>query len=168
MRFAPLAATVASLGVASAAAIKPKDTALRARDTCSDVEFTGEVLHLSLNIIEYPVVVDVQLEEDAIITVDNTILIEATNAPTHLHTTVMATSTSTVTKTISTATITAAAAAGEATAGSGSGSSGSGSSGSGSSNSGSSSGSGSSGVVAGSGSSNSGSGSSGSSSGSGS
>lgn len=69
--------------------------------------FTGKILHLSLNIIKYPVIVDVELKENAVVTIDNTILIECTNAPTHLHTTVYATETATVTKTILTVTITA-------------------------------------------------------------
>ncbi|KAJ5622896.1 hypothetical protein N7490_011501 [Penicillium lividum] len=103
MRFLGLVAGAASLGVATAGLILPKSN----DDTCANVVNTGEVLHLSVNIIEYPVIVDVELEEDAVITIDNTILIECTNAPTHLHTTVYAIETSTVTKTISTATISA-------------------------------------------------------------
>ncbi|KAJ5768896.1 hypothetical protein N7520_003455 [Penicillium odoratum] len=103
MRFLGLVAGAASLGVATAGLILPKSN----DDTCANVVNTGEVLHLSVNIIEYPVIVDVELEEDAVITIDNTILIDCTNAPTHLHTTVWAIETSTVTKTISTATISA-------------------------------------------------------------
>ncbi|KAF3389230.1 putative glucan 1,3-beta-glucosidase A [Penicillium rolfsii] len=93
-----------SIGAAAGAAIR---SSLVPEDSCSNSIFTGEILHLSLNIIEYPVIVDVELEENAVVTIDNTILIECTNAPTHLHTTVYATETTTVTKTISTATITA-------------------------------------------------------------
>ncbi|KAL2817853.1 glycoside hydrolase superfamily [Aspergillus granulosus] len=100
MRLTTLAVGAASLGLAAAGAI-PR----RSDETCSNELFTGEVLHLSLNIIEYPVIVDVELIDDAVITIDNTILIDCTNAPTHLHTTVYATTTATVTKTISTATI---------------------------------------------------------------
>ncbi|KAJ5935982.1 hypothetical protein N7454_005280 [Penicillium verhagenii] len=103
MRFLSLVAGAASLGVACAGVIHAKSN----DETCANVVNTGEVLHLSVNIIEYPVIVDVELEEDAVITIDNTILIECTNAPTHLHTTVYAFETSTVTKTISTATISA-------------------------------------------------------------
>jgi hypothetical protein len=100
MRLTNLAAGAASLGLAAASAI-PRVSA----ETCSNALFTGEVLHLSLNIVESPVIVDVELEENAVITIDNTILIDVTNAPTRLHTTVYATTTATVTKTVSTATI---------------------------------------------------------------
>ncbi|KAL2783711.1 glycoside hydrolase superfamily [Aspergillus keveii] len=103
MRLTNLAAGAASLGLATASAI-PRVSA----ETCSNALFTGEVLHLSLNIVESPVIVDVELEENAVITIDNTILIDVTNAPTRLHTTVYATTTATVTKTISTATAAAA------------------------------------------------------------
>lgn len=112
MRLLQLATAASSFGAAAAAAIGSSE------NTCSNSIFTGEILHLSLNLIEYPVIVDVELKENAVVTIDNTILIECTNAPTHLHTTVYATETSTVTKTISTATITAqqvAAASDEAT-----------------------------------------------------
>jgi hypothetical protein len=111
MRLTKLAVGAASLGLATASAI-PRVSA----ETCSNALFTGEVLHLSLNIVEAPVVVDVELEENAIITIDNTILIDVTNAPTRLHTTVYATTTATVTKTISTATISTATAAAAVTA----------------------------------------------------
>lgn len=106
MRWSNFAAVTASFGAASAGVIQARNP----ENTCSNSVFTGEVLHLSLNIVEYPVVVDVELEENAVVTIDSTILIECTNAPTHLHTTVFATSTSTVTQTISTATVTATAA----------------------------------------------------------
>lgn len=112
MRFLSLVAGAASLGVAAAGVIQAKSN----EDTCANVINTGEVLHLSVNIVEYPVVVDVELEEDAVITIDNTILIECTNAPTHLHTTVYAFETTTVTKTISTATVTGEAIATQAAA----------------------------------------------------
>ncbi|KAJ5348273.1 uncharacterized protein N7506_001526 [Penicillium brevicompactum] len=108
MRWSNFAAVAASFGAASAGVIQARNP----ENTCSNSLFTGEILHLSLNIVEYPVVVDVELEENAIVTIDSTILIECTNAPTHLHTTVLATSTSTLTKTISTATVTATAAVG--------------------------------------------------------
>lgn len=111
MRFLSLVAGAASLGAAAAGVIQAKSN----EDTCANVINTGEVLHLSVNIVEYPVIVDVELEEDAVVTIDNTILIECTNAPTHLHTTVYAFETKTVTKTISTATVTGKAT-GEATA----------------------------------------------------
>ncbi|KAL4862316.1 hypothetical protein BDV12DRAFT_46201 [Aspergillus spectabilis] len=100
MRFTTLAAAATSLGLAAAGAI-PR----RSEETCSNELFTGEVLHLSVNIIEHPVIVDIEVVENAVVTIDKTILIDCTNAPTHLHTTVYATSTATVTKTISTATV---------------------------------------------------------------
>ncbi|KAJ5125254.1 hypothetical protein N7448_004582 [Penicillium atrosanguineum] len=103
MRFFGLAAAAAPIGLAAAGVIQARNS----EETCSNLISTGEVLHLSLSIVEYPVVVDVELEEDTVVTIDNTILIECTNAPTHLHTTVYATTTETVTKTISTATVTA-------------------------------------------------------------
>jgi len=112
MHFLSLVAGAASLGAAAAGVIQAKSN----EDTCANVINTGEILHLSVNIIEYPVIVDVELEEDAVITIDNTILIECTNAPTHLHTTVYAFETTTVTKTISTATVTAEATATQAAA----------------------------------------------------
>lgn len=102
MRLLQLATAASSFGAAAAAAIRSSP-----ENTCSNSIFTGEILHLSVNIIEYPVIVDVELKENAVVTIDNTILIECTNAPTHLHTTVYATEITTVTKTISTATITA-------------------------------------------------------------
>ena len=105
MRVADLLAAAASFGIAAAGASKPRSV----EGTCVDAEFTGEVVQFSLNIIEYPIIVDVELQEDTTVTIDNTILIEVTNAPTHLHTTVYAATTSTITKTISTATITASA-----------------------------------------------------------
>jgi hypothetical protein len=116
MRLQNIAAAAASVGVASAGVIQARSS----QDTCANTVFTGEVLHLSVNIVEYPVIVDVELKEDAVVTIDNTILIDCTNAPTHLHTTVFATATSTITKTVSTATITATAGgvAGGAAAGS--------------------------------------------------
>ncbi|KAJ5669569.1 hypothetical protein N7462_010639 [Penicillium macrosclerotiorum] len=101
MRFLAVLTAAASLGVAAAGVIQAKSTN---EESCSNIVNTGEVLHLSVNIIEYPVIVDVVLEDNAVITIDNTILIDCTNAPTHLHTTVYATETSTVTKTISVAT----------------------------------------------------------------
>lgn len=104
MRLLQVATAASSFGAAAGAAIR---SSLVSENTCSNSIFTGEILHLSLNIIEYPVIVDVALKENAVVTIDNTILIECTNAPTHLHTTVYATETTTVTKTISTATITA-------------------------------------------------------------
>lgn len=107
MRWSNLTAVAASFGAASARVIQAKTS----QDTCSNSVFTGELLHLSLNIVEYPVIADVELEENAIVIIDSTISIECTNAPTHLHTTVFATSTSTLTKTISTATVTATAVA---------------------------------------------------------
>lgn len=105
MRLSDVAVAAASFGIAAAGVMKPRSS----QDNCLDVEFTGEVVQYSLNIIEYPVIVDVELKEDTTVTIDNTILIEVTNAPTHLHTTVYAATTSTVTKTISTATVTASA-----------------------------------------------------------
>ena len=104
MRLSNVAVAAASFGVAAAGPLKRTSP-----NTCSNVEFTGEVLHLSVNIIEYPVIVDVEVKENAVVTIDKTVLIDCTNAPTHLHTTVYATTTSTVTKTISTATISATA-----------------------------------------------------------
>jgi hypothetical protein len=103
MRFSSLAVAAASLGVSSARVIQARHS----DETCSNLVATGEVLHTSLHIVEFPVIVDVLLEEDTVVTIDNTILIECTNAPTHLHTTVYATTTETITKTISTATISA-------------------------------------------------------------
>jgi hypothetical protein len=104
MRLLQVATAASSFGAAAAAAIWSSQVS---ENTCSNSIFTGEILHLSVNIIEYPVIVDVELKENAVVTIDNTILIECTNAPTHLHTTVYATEIATVTKTISTATITA-------------------------------------------------------------
>jgi hypothetical protein len=103
MRFFALAAAAAPVGLVAAGVIQAR----KSEETCSNLISTGEVLHLSLSIVEYPVVVDVELEEDTVVTIDNTILIECTDAPTHLHTTVYATTTETLTKTISTATVTA-------------------------------------------------------------
>ncbi|KAL4740235.1 glycoside hydrolase superfamily [Aspergillus similis] len=99
------AIAAASVGLAAAGAI-PRHS--ESEKTCANELWTGEVLHLSLNIIEYPIIVDVELQQNAVVTVDKTILIECTDAPTRLYTTVYATTTSTVTKTISTATITGA------------------------------------------------------------
>ena len=110
MRFTNLLTAAASAGVAAAGVIQAQSVN---EQTCSNTVDTGEVLYLSVNIIEYPVVVDVELEENAVITIDNTILIDCTNAPTHLHTTVYAIETATVTKTISTATINAGSVAAE-------------------------------------------------------
>ncbi|KAL4883006.1 glycoside hydrolase superfamily [Aspergillus karnatakaensis] len=106
MRFTTVAAAAATAGLAVAGAI-PR----RSEETCSNELFTGEVLHLSLNVIEYPIIVDVELKEDTVITIDNTLLIGVTNAPTRLHTTVYATSTATITKTISAPTVTVPATA---------------------------------------------------------
>jgi hypothetical protein len=103
MRFFGLAAAAAPIGLAAAGVIQARNS----EETCSNLISTGEVLHLSLNIVEFPVVVDIEVEEDSVVTIDKTILIECTNAPTHLHTTVYATTTETVTKTISTATVSA-------------------------------------------------------------
>ncbi|KAL5046584.1 glycoside hydrolase superfamily [Aspergillus fruticulosus] len=97
------AVAAASVGLAAAGAI-PRHT--ESDKTCANELWTGEVLHLSLNIIEHPIIVDVELQHNAVVTVDKTIFIECTDAPTRLYTTVYATTTSTVTKTISTATIT--------------------------------------------------------------
>ncbi|RDW64411.1 putative exo-beta-1,3-glucanase (GH5-family) member of the ScExg1-family [Aspergillus mulundensis] len=97
-------AVAASAGLAAAGAI-PHHAESK---TCANELWTGEVLHLSLNIIEHPIIVDVELHHNAVVTVDKTILIECTDAPTRLYTTVTATSTATVTKTISTATISTA------------------------------------------------------------
>lgn len=102
MRLSQVTAAAVSIGFAAVGASQIGHS----DDTCSNLISTGEILHLSLNLIEFPVIVDVDLEEDTVVTIDNTILIECTNAPTHLHTTVYATTTNTVTKTISTATIT--------------------------------------------------------------
>ncbi|KAL2861841.1 glycoside hydrolase superfamily [Aspergillus pseudodeflectus] len=110
MRLTNLAAGVASLGLAAAGAI-PRLSEL-SDAICANALFTGEVLHLSLNIIEAPVVVDVDLVHNAVVTIANTILIDVTNAPTRLHTTVYATTTATVTRTVSTATISAETVAG--------------------------------------------------------
>ncbi|KAL4924017.1 glycoside hydrolase [Aspergillus undulatus] len=101
MRF-NLGVAAASIGLAAAGAI-PRHS----DKTCANELWTGEVLHLSLNIIEHPIVVDVELEHNTVVTVDKTIYVTCTDAPTRLYTTVYATSTSTFTKTISTATITA-------------------------------------------------------------
>lgn len=110
MRFLNFVTAAASVGVAAAGVIQAQSVN---EETCSNVVDSGEVLYLSVNIIEYPVIVDVELEENAVITIDNTILIDCTNAPTHLHTTVYAIETATVTKTISTATINAGSVAAE-------------------------------------------------------
>ncbi|KAL4794828.1 glycoside hydrolase [Aspergillus venezuelensis] len=101
-----LAVAAASAGLAAAGAI-PRHS----DKTCANELWTGEVLHLSLNIIEHPIVVDVEIVENTVVTVDKTIFIPCTDAPTRLSTTVYATTTSTVTKTISTATVTATAPA---------------------------------------------------------
>ena len=101
-----LAVAAASAGLAAAGAI-PRHS----DKTCANELWTGEVLHLSLNIIEHPIVVDVEIEKNTVVTVDKTIFIPCTDAPTRLSTTVYATTTSTVTKTISTATVTATASA---------------------------------------------------------
>ncbi|KAJ5662521.1 uncharacterized protein N7477_010137 [Penicillium maclennaniae] len=103
MRLFGLAAAAAPIGLTAAGVIQARTS----EETCSNLISTGEVLHLSLNIVEYPIVVDVQLEQNTVVTVDKTILIACTNAPTRLHTTVHAISTETVTRTISTATVTA-------------------------------------------------------------
>lgn len=102
LNLAPVIAA-ASVGLAAAGAIPRRAESIK---TCANELWTGEVLHLSLNIIEHPIIVDVELQHNAVVTVDKTILIECTNAPTRLYTTVYATTTSTVTKTISTATTT--------------------------------------------------------------
>ncbi|KAL5335784.1 glycoside hydrolase superfamily [Aspergillus crustosus] len=63
MRFTTLAAAAASTGLTVA------DTILRwSEKTCSNELFTGEVLHFSLNIIERPVIVDVEVVENAVVT----------------------------------------------------------------------------------------------------
>lgn len=103
MHLFSLAVAAATIGVSAAGVVQSRNS----DEVCSNLIFTGEVLHTSLNIVEFPVIVDVLLEEDTVVTIDNTILIECTNAPTHLHTTVYATTTETITKTISTATISA-------------------------------------------------------------
>ncbi|KAL4899080.1 glycoside hydrolase superfamily [Aspergillus multicolor] len=100
-----LAVAAASAGLA-AAGVLPRHA--ESDKICANELWTGEVLHLSLNIIEHPIIVDVELQHNAVVTVDKTILIECTDAPTRLYTTVTATSTATVTKTISTATISTA------------------------------------------------------------
>lgn len=107
MRLSDVLVAAASLGIAAAGVSKPRSS----EETCVDAEFTGEVVQYSLSIIEYPIIVDVELQDDTTVTIDNTITIAVTNAPTHLHTTVYAATTSTITKTISTATITTSATA---------------------------------------------------------
>ncbi|CAI7659415.1 unnamed protein product, partial [Penicillium pancosmium] len=103
MDLSSLAVAAASIGFSAAGVIQGRHS----DEVCSNLISTGEMLHTSLDIVESPVVVDALLEEDTVVTTDNTILIECTNAPTHLHTTVYATTTETITKTISTATISA-------------------------------------------------------------
>lgn len=103
MRFSTFVGAAASFGISAASILQTHHS----EEKCSNLISTGEVLHLSLNIVEFPVIVDVELVEDTVVTIHNTILIDCTNAPTHLHTTVYATTTNTVTKTISTATVSA-------------------------------------------------------------
>lgn len=101
MRLSFGAVATALLSLANAAAI----SLVNARSNSCGT-FTGEVIHLSLVIIEKPVVYQSYITENMYITIEESITIWINNAPTHLTTTVSVTSTSTSTTTLSTATVT--------------------------------------------------------------
>jgi hypothetical protein len=79
--------------------------------SCNTVQDSGEIILLSLKIVEYPVILDGYYPSNTVIHLHEQVTITVINAPTQIKTTVFFTTTSTVTSTISTATVTAYAQA---------------------------------------------------------
>ncbi|KAL3420869.1 hypothetical protein PVAG01_07314 [Phlyctema vagabunda] len=109
-------AFLAGIGLAHGLAITPFQEHSNP-DSCAQVQ-SGEVVLVSLKIVEYPVVIDAYYSSNTIINVVEQIYITINNAPIYLKTTVSVTSTTTVTSTVSTATVTVAPAGNSVSTGS--------------------------------------------------
>jgi hypothetical protein len=93
----------AVIGLTQARVVAPAE---QKRDACSSNELSGEVVRLSLQIVEYPFVLNAYYSTNTVVNVADQVTITVTNAPTYLRTTIPVTIISTVTTTISTATVT--------------------------------------------------------------